>query len=124
MKNFLIYIAQILFIIIWIWLIKYNSETIDFILNIIWSLLIFTWVSNYKPSKKIKCDSHNKEIKFRSYWKEREEFLYSDEWRWFRFIMSPMWGNYIEKLSWEEIENTGDWEQFIWLDENWDEIYK
>lgn len=51
--------------------------------------------------------------------------LYSDDGRWFYFEMSPIGGNGIRDMKWNDLEGIfSEWMQFTWLlDKNWNEIY-
>lgn len=67
-----------------------------------------------------------RDIRFRSWEKISASMFYSDDGRWFYFEMSPIGGNGIRDMKWNDLEGIfSEWMQFTWLlDKNWKEIYE
>lgn len=70
-------------------------------------------------------------IKFRTFIEEQigidEPWMYySDDWRWFNFVLSPIWWNYVWVWPWFEREvKTSPRMQYTWLkDKNGEDIYE
>ena len=67
----------------------------------------------------------SREIKFRAWIKERNEFLFTDDGHGFVFEMSPIGGNFISYNSGKTLSGNSIWEQYTGLkDKNGVEIYE